>query len=772
MTTQDSSPRLIDLRTLPIAFKIALGLGLVLVLSAVVTDLVIRQVVFDAQRDVAQRDLEATSRTQAYRVVDALGQEIVTLNRLGSNEDVQEQLAAYAAQGGTTSGDDLVYQVDASLKWQVINFRETREELDTVALLDTRGHILAIDPKPEGIETLTGPGTWELFTSAYNNGIGQTVLRSPYDIHLTEITGVHMMIPIYSTQNPDQIVGMLYSIWNMSNAIDVVQPGGGREVLVTESDGTVLLSTTFTRGTVLSYRLMSEIRMQTARSFDYTDASGVEWFYGYTDLSDLGLGDTAVANLGWIVAARQTTSLVEAGAGPLLLRLRWTFGAGLAVATLFILLITRSVILAPLRRLTEAAASIEAGDLGTPIPELPADEMGRLALTIRGLVNQLLSRLRQLQAAVQVSRAAAVTLDVNQMLSDVTQTLIEHFDYPDVRIYLTDPTGKRAWLQAAAGGESDRLLRMGHRLAIDETTLIGRAILLNEPQLGGGKERLREVGLAMERSEVALPLRAGGHSLGALYVVAGRFGVLRREDVDILRLLADQLSASIENARLYEQSTSNLAEIEALNRRLTRQIWEEHIGEGQAIRHTLDPARRWPETPETLRTRGEVRAETYTDADGRAVMAVPLVLRGETVGSLAVTRSPGERWSADEMALLESVAARMAMIAESIRLVEESTWRAEREQRINEISAGLLQRAADVDSVLQSALNQLGGALGSNQVSLRIGPPPVEGAHQITSGTDGRAAADTLDDSNLDAALGPDDGGQISADGDGGESDA
>ena len=106
------------------------------------------------------------------------------------------------------------------------------------------------------------------------------------------------------------------------------------------------------------------------------------------------------------------------------------------------------------------------------------------------------------------------------------------------------------------------------------------------------------------------------------------------------------------------------------------------------------------------------------------MLAAPLVLRGEAIGTLAVTRPPGERWSHDEVTLLESVASRLAMIAESIRLVEESTQRAEREQRVNEVSASLLQRAASVDSVLQTALNQLGGALGSEHVSLRIGRPP------------------------------------------------
>ena len=76
------------------------------------------------------------------------------------------------------------------------------------------------------------------------------------------------------------------------------------------------------------------------------------------------------------------------------------------------------------------------------------------------------------------------------------------------------------------------------------------------------------------------------------------------------------------------------------------------------------------------------------------------------------------------------------LIAEGIRLVEESSRRAEREQVVNEVSADMLQRAASVDNVLQTALNKLGDALGSDTVSLRLGSPPLDHDRQITDGSD------------------------------------
>lgn len=742
-----------DPRALPMAVKIALGGGVVLLVSMLVTGYLMQQIVTDAQVEVTLSDLESFSHTQALRVVDALDQEVTVLSHMGSSMAVQQQLRMYHEQEPVEGETALI--PDNILSQQVFVFREIYSEFDSIVLLDANGYILAIDPAPAENADLAVPGGWTWFSSAYNNGAGATYLFNPEDDHLTGHTGTHIAVPIYDAQNPDEVIGVLYGVWNMNNVLDIVRIGGTQQGLVLEPDGTILVSPVDVRGASVPSSLVRRLReghagadhphvQQTGGSFIYTREGEQAWLYGYTTLGNLDLSDEAITRLGWTIVTRQPLSSAQARASAVLNRLFLTLGGGIALVILVILVFTRSL-LVPLHRLTEAAARIEAGDLDAPIPQLPGDEIGQLSGVLNNLVKQLLHRVQQLRAAVETSRTAALTLDTNQMLAGVARIMTQQFQYPEVRLYLTDVGHRFARLQAASGKASEHMLNTGQRLEIDETTLVGRSILLNEIQFGDIQASLQDTDPVVRHSELAIPLQAGGHPLGALYVLTGHNRPFAQEDIDILRLLADQIGASIENARLFEQSASNLAEIEALNRLLTRDVWQTRVRD-EELRHTLDPDQRWPETPVSFRESRAIKVEMYADADGRSVLAAPLILRGETIGTLAVTRPPGETWSHDEAVLLETVASRMVMVAEGLRLVEESTQLASRERQVNEISASLLQRAATVDDVLQSALSQLGGAISSDHLSLRIGPPPIEGDRRITSGnTRTRSEADASD---------------------------
>lgn len=751
MTTQLKQPTRVDLRALPIAVKLALTLALVLVLSGFFTAWLVGRSLREVQTQVVMSDLQSLSRAQAFRVVDALTQEITALSRLGNNVNLRVILALRPVDV-TPYPSTADLGSDETLDVLVSGFRATHGEFLSVAVVDVSGRLLAVDPLPPALDQVAGEN-WAWFYGAYNHGLGATYVSGPIDDGLTGLQGIHIAVPVYSGTGDNRLLGVLYGVWD-AGALLGEQAIGQRESLLVSLDGLTLAAPDSPIGASLPADLVAEISTAPSGSLLYTGSDGRRWLYGYVSLADLGLAEGPASGLNWVVITREPFSAVEANVTALLGALGLATVASGAMIVLLTLLFTR-VLLSPLRRLTQAAARLQAGELTTPIPELPLDEVGRLADVLRGLVGRLLYRVGQLRAAVQVSRVTAQTLDIGQLLDSTAQALAEQFGYPVIHIYLLDASGQNVRLHAVAGERGEHWLRVGHRMAVDETTPVGRAILLGEAQFSSDQALPIWPGAPVKAAQLALPLRAGGRPLGALHLIARPMTVFDQEDIDLLLLIADQLGAAIENARLFEQSAANLAEIEALNRRLTRQAWEEFLeSRGEALRHTLDPDQRWPQTPEEVRRRSEVKAVIYTDADGRSVLAAPLVLRGETVGTLAVTRPAGEGWSRDEVSLLEAVAARMAMVAESIRLIEETSRRAEIEQRVNEVSAQLLQRAASVDSVLQNALSQLSGALGSDHVSLRIGPPPVEGDHQISPRSTG-------------GGTGPDGSGKSSVEGDG-----
>src|SRR5574341_642514 len=723
-----------DPRALPIAAKLAIMLVTILLISSFITDRVVRQVVQVSQEQILLGDLQTLSRSQALRIVDALGQEISALERLGASNLILNRLDLLAqTEAGRTETLGTV-ELNGLLDQEVESFFQTHGEFNTVIMLDANGRIRGVYPDLQA-PVADPPGSWSWFQAAYNSGQGSVYVGNPMNDGLTEVRGIPIAVPIYRTVDDAasggqvrQVVAVIYAVWNLSN-IDVSSFGAQHEINMAAADGTVLIPPTEPAGSLqYSEELTARLAGAPLGGFIYSDGLE-EWLYGYVTLDAVDTGTEGTTDLDWIILTRQSASSVAMTATLLANNIMLAIGGSALFVTLVITFFL-GVLLRPLRLLTDAAIRLEQGDLSAPVPELPADEVGRLGNVMRSLVARLVARFGEVRTAVQISHAAVATLDQSQMLSEVTRALTARLGYPDARIYLTDTSGQNAHLEAASGTQAERVIRAGQRIAIDETTVVGRTILLGEPQIGSEKD---SSGRFTNRSELAIPLLMANQTQGAILVAARGAGQFEDEDIDLLRLIADQVAASIQNARLFEQSSANIAEIEALNRRLTRQAWEEFVGTSSAIRHTLDPEENYPDALAMIGARDEVRAEAYEDEHGRSVLAVPLVLRGQAVGSIAVTRPAGERWSRDEEALLESIAARMAVIAEGIRLVDESSRRAVREQRVNEVSATLLQRATDVESVLRTALNELGGALGSDRISLRIGPAPVDGERKSGS---------------------------------------
>jgi GAF domain-containing protein len=107
-------------------------------------------------------------------------------------------------------------------------------------------------------------------------------------------------------------------------------------------------------------------------------------------------------------------------------------------------------------------------------------------------------------------------------------------------------------------------------------------------------------------------------------------------------------------------------------------------------------------------------------------LAVPVSLRGLTVGVLGFHR-PVEAgaWRPEEIAMVRMVADRLALALENIRLLEEAQRRAHEEHLLGEVTARI-RAPMDVDAILQTAVRELGQAIGVDRVSVYLAPAGAE----------------------------------------------
>jgi GAF domain-containing protein len=134
------------------------------------------------------------------------------------------------------------------------------------------------------------------------------------------------------------------------------------------------------------------------------------------------------------------------------------------------------------------------------------------------------------------------------------------------------------------------------------------------------------------------------------------------------------------------------------------------------------PALWKPEMALALNRRG---AGAVADAETqRTGLAVPISLRGQTLGVLGVEAGEGERtWTDDDVALIEAIAEQLAQTLESTRLFADTQRRAERERLIGEITAKI-RASTDIRDILETTANELGRALGTSRALVHLGFEP------------------------------------------------
>lgn len=333
---------------------------------------------------------------------------------------------------------------------------------------------------------------------------------------------------------------------------------------------------------------------------------------------------------------------------------------------------------------------------------------------------QIQRRSGQFEALAQVAQSITVLRDLQELLPEIATVVSEKYGFYHVGVFLTDSENEYAILTAANSEGGKKMLERNHRLKVGEQGIVGSVTGSGIPRIaldvGADAVFFDNPDLPETHSEMALPLRSGDKVIGALDVQSTESGAFTDEDVQTLGLLADQVSLAIENARLFEDSSRTLSDLQSLMRQSTREAWSRLPEQENLLGYRYNATGASP-LKERVELAGLGKGKDKNGNTESGSFVVPIELRGEVIGNLVVKSPADNGWNKDQQDLIKAVAERVALSAENARLFEETSKRAERERLVSEIT-GKIRSHNNPQAMIETAVNELKNALGTRHVKI------------------------------------------------------
>jgi GAF domain-containing protein len=186
---------------------------------------------------------------------------------------------------------------------------------------------------------------------------------------------------------------------------------------------------------------------------------------------------------------------------------------------------------------------------------------------LRELAADLEERAHRQELISQVSRRTASLLRLDELLGQAVTLIRVAFDYFTVAVFLV--SGDELVLRASTHPAASRYLN-SFRLKVGQEGICGWVAAAGTPLVVGDVSREpRYVSLLdpqKTRSELAVPILRSDRVIGVLDVQSSELNAFSERDVLTQRTIADQLSSSIENARLYEETGRRAERLSLVNR--------------------------------------------------------------------------------------------------------------------------------------------------------------------------------------------------------------
>jgi len=386
-----------------------------------------------------------------------------------------------------------------------------------------------------------------------------------------------------------------------------------------------------------------------------------------------------------------------------------------------------------------------------------ADEAAVVLKNAR-LLETVERQLSQQRAVGAVMRSVARSRGLQAVLDDIVESVTMLSGVQNGRLYLLEDGLLHA--VANSGNPENFEYDRQHPHAIDRSTLTGRAALtrapvhipdiLEDPEYtyaGDGSD-------LPYRSGITVPILLDDKLIGALGNVSEQPGAFTDAHVELLQTFADQAAIAIANARLIEAVERQLeqqraisdvlgvvaraegldavfcAAVETATRLCRGDYGALYLRKGEVLQ-VVTRHRGVPELyefeyhhPHTIdRTTAVGRAaltgevvhipDTQADpeyawggsavAEYRSLLAAPILVEGELIGAMDITRREVDPFSEEEMRIFRTFADQAAIAVANARLIDAVEQQLEQQRAISDV-LGVVARSEGLDVVFEAAV--------------------------------------------------------------------
>lgn len=400
-----------------------------------------------------------------------------------------------------------------------------------------------------------------------------------------------------------------------------------------------------------------------------------------------------------------------------------------------------------------------------------------LALQRSYLFEEIKQWAQQLTILHNISREIAGLVEAGKICETFITYLAQNLNLQSASIFRADHENQELVCEAIVGPFKEHIKAGEYRQKfgvglVGRVAQTGRQLIANDAP---SHPNFAPWSPISSRSEAVFPLRHGRELIGILNVDSFIPQAFHDNDVAILTIAADQLSAALERSRLFEQTRQYTVRLEQRNRELTalneigqilvatfdrqtiyraiyRQIAQPVMGVPHLVISLFDARAQtiycdfaimdgvetnnadFPVMPlgkgvvsETIRTRQPRIVDLDNMGDGlymeigegprpRSALYVPLISGENVLGVMFMQHYAAGAFSHSDLTLLSTLASQVSVALEKVRLLEETQLRTTKLEALSALSSELRLAPtieAMLSTILQRAMSVVGGSLGS-----------------------------------------------------------